>query len=305
MNLKPPSPSFAGVTQPSSDFQAVRDGRRGVPLRLDLDLSVARSIAAGTHAVIAIAGNSFYSDPLIDPVSGLPIGGTVIAQFEDVTLGGSSVGRYTVAPQFIAAIPFTRILVENPAQPGKTARLMYGTDVDFRPGINAQVSIAGNVSVVRATQYDRGPVDGGNVYGQAHTLAAGGAGNGTGSQIKNPIGNNKLVYVTACAAYSLGNASEFSLGRWDTDLAILTQTGLNQKQVGGAVGTAQLRGQNAVAGLPGGSGGPEIERIESAAQVYQRFLLREPIRLSAGQGVVCGSLSLNVPITVSWEIEEF
>ncbi len=140
----PTAPNFPGMSRPGTDFNAVRDGRRAVPFYLPIDLSTARSIAAGTHLVVPLAGNSFYSDPLID-AAGVPIGGIAKVHFQDANLNPAGT-PFTVAPQFIAKVPFTQLLIENPAQPGKFANFIYGVDIDFTPGINAQVSISGTVN---------------------------------------------------------------------------------------------------------------------------------------------------------------
>lgn len=142
---RPTTPEFPGFALPGTDFAAVRDGRRAVPFYLPVDLSIARSIAAGTQLVVPLAGNSFYSDPVVD-ATGLPVGGVAVVHFQDANLNPAGT-PFTVAPQFIARVPFTQLLIENPAQPGKRAVFIYGVDVDFTPGINAQVSISGAVGV--------------------------------------------------------------------------------------------------------------------------------------------------------------
>ncbi len=153
MNARMPSGDFPGYRRPALDFLSVRDQLRALPFYRELDLSVARSIAAGTQEIIELAGNSFYVDPIID-ASGNSIGGVAVARFEDTRLSAPST-PFTIRDNFNARIPFTRILIENPAQAGKRLRIIYGVDVDFVPGFSASVSIAGNVTTV----------DGGLTYG--------------------------------------------------------------------------------------------------------------------------------------------
>lgn len=128
---------------PSDDFAAVRDGRKSMPLWLDVDLSLARSIAAGNAMVINIAGNSFYIDADTETV------GDARVHFQDATLNNASAPIYVSAGS-IMTVPFTQILIENDAQPGKRLRILYGVDIDFRAGVNASIN-AINQSQVRKT----------------------------------------------------------------------------------------------------------------------------------------------------------
>lgn len=128
---------------PSTDFQRVRDGRNSLPLWLDIDLSVSRSIiGTGANAALSlnIAGNSFYVDQ-----DTLNVGNATV-HFQDTNLGAASAPLF-VSAGFIANVPFTQMLIENTAQPGKRLRIFYGVDIDFQAGINASISISGNVGL--------------------------------------------------------------------------------------------------------------------------------------------------------------
>jgi hypothetical protein len=149
-----PRPIFPGVPPASLDFQAVKDDRRTRPFYYDVDLSVARSIAANTALALNIAGNFFYSDPVVD-AAGVQIGGTAVVHFQDQSLSAQGT-PFTVVPQFIARIPFTQVLIENPAQAaGTKLRIIYGVDLDFAPGRTGAVTISnapqvsGNLSVLQ------------------------------------------------------------------------------------------------------------------------------------------------------------
>ena len=131
------SPSFPGIEKPSIDFQPVRDQRRSMLLYYDLDLTNARSYAAGTHELLPVAGNSFYVD------QNLTISGEATAHFQDSVNAGSA--PVFVNPGFIARVPFTQIIFENDAQPGKILRFFYGVDVDFIPGVNANIVLNSTV----------------------------------------------------------------------------------------------------------------------------------------------------------------
>lgn len=306
MNQKPPSPTFGGVTPPSSDFQATRDGRRGVPLRLDVDLSVARSIAGGNALVIGIAGNSFYSDPIIDLTTGLPIGGNVVAQFEDVTLTGSSVGRFTVAPQFIARIPFTRILIEHPAQPGKFARLIYGTDIDFTPGINAQVSITGTVSVAQARNWDFAAVDAGASF-TGCALVAGNAANPSVAQIKNPGASTKTVYVVGVhfKVYS-GTIADVFVRGWDADLGTDVGAVISKlNPFASTAGQSHVRSQNNAATPAGVNVDTLIPITMGAVYTHHHKKFDRPYRLDPGRGLIVDPNGLvNSAVFVAWDVVE-
>lgn len=126
---------------PSSDFAGIRDGRNSLPLYIDVDLTAARSIGSNSHLILNIAGNSFYSDA--DTTNG----GNAVVHFQDTNLGNSS-APFFVSPGFIANVGFTQLLIENTAQAGKRVRIFYGVDIDFQAGVNASISIGGNVTVI-------------------------------------------------------------------------------------------------------------------------------------------------------------
>lgn len=128
-----------GIDQPKSDFERIRDGRTSMPLWLDIDLSTARSISAGTALFINIAGNSFYIDADTANV------GVATVHFQDTNLGNASAPFY-VNPGFIANVGFTQVLIENASQAGKRLRIFYGVDIDFQAGVNSNINISGTVS---------------------------------------------------------------------------------------------------------------------------------------------------------------
>lgn len=125
------------------NFQRVRDGRNALPFYFDLNLSTARSVAAGTHFIANVAGDSFYADA--DPIDG-----NCRVHFQDTNLDRAAVPFY-VSPGFIANVPFTQMLIENSAQPGKKIRIAYGVDIDFQPGSVAQIAVSnsGGYTAVR------------------------------------------------------------------------------------------------------------------------------------------------------------
>jgi len=116
--------NFAGFSRPSSDFFSARSELRATPQYRDIDLSVARSIAAGTAQPLTMAGNFLYVDQKA-------ASGYATLHFQDdVSVGNTPI---TVYPGFMAKVPFTQLILENVAQPGQVMRIVYGTDLDFLP----------------------------------------------------------------------------------------------------------------------------------------------------------------------------
>lgn len=131
---------FPGLREPSTPFDEVRDGRRSLPLWLDIDLSSARSITDGSHLIINISGNSFYIDADTSNI------GNATIHFQDVSLGSADAPIF-VSAGFIANVPFTQIMVENTAQAGKRLRIFYGVDIDFQAGVNTSISAINTTQV--------------------------------------------------------------------------------------------------------------------------------------------------------------
>lgn len=122
------------LQSPTSNFNAVRDGRSAPDFYFDLDLSVL------FDTVINVAGNSLYADAN-------PSDGVCTIYFQD-TASDRSPTPFYVSPGFIARIPFTQIRVQNTrVQPGKKLRIVYGTDTDFQPGSVSQLSISGQIGL--------------------------------------------------------------------------------------------------------------------------------------------------------------
>lgn len=128
---------------PSTDFRSVRDGRNSQVYYVDVALDTARSAAAGTALVLPISGNAFYCDAN-------PGDGNAYVHFQDTNFDRAPAPLY-VSPGVIFNIPFTQVLIENSAQPGKKIRIAYGIDIDFQPGSVAQIAVtnAGGYTAVR------------------------------------------------------------------------------------------------------------------------------------------------------------
>jgi hypothetical protein len=145
-----PAPSFAGLRPPSVPFTEVRDRTRAFPLYFDVDLTAARSIAAGTHLTLPLAGNFFYIDQ--DPAN---VGFATVRFVDNQSVIDTPI---FVGPGANWKVPFTGLVIENTAQAGKRLRIIYSVDQDAVPGINAQVVINGAVGVQGPHAINSGPV---------------------------------------------------------------------------------------------------------------------------------------------------
>lgn len=184
------------LDKPSIDFGAVRDGRRSMPLWLDVDLTNAHSIASGSALSINIAGNSFYVDA--DTVNV----GVATLHFQDTNLGNSS-APFVAAPGFVANVPFTQILVENAAQAGKRLRIFYGVDLDFRAGVNASV-VSGTVNIGNIQANPGNVADNGLGYGGSYKTTTNMAANTPDTIIAPGANVNGAILVNGCF-HMLGN----------------------------------------------------------------------------------------------------
>jgi hypothetical protein len=139
-----PQPVFNGFQKPSTDMDAVRDGRRAPLLYVDIPLDTVQTIANGAPIILPISGNSFYID------QDTSIVGNAVVHFQDTNLQTASAPIY-VGAGFIAKVPFTQILVEvKTAQAGKKLRIVYGTDVDFTAGVNATITISSQAAIANS-----------------------------------------------------------------------------------------------------------------------------------------------------------
>lgn len=131
-------PHFAGFRQPGSDFKSIRTDFQTTPLYYDIDLSVARSLSAGTALQLPFAANSIYIDQKVNT-------GFATFHFQDDARAGNT--PVTVFAGFIARVPITQLIVENAAQAGMVMRVIYGVDIDFVPGAGAGVSVLNAINV--------------------------------------------------------------------------------------------------------------------------------------------------------------
>ena len=117
---------FSGMRAPTTDFAAVRTDLQTLPMHVDIDLSTARSYAAATHLEIPLNGNFVYIDQKQNS-------GAATLYLDDAPTRATGI---TLFPGFIARVPYTKLIIENAAQPGQTMRLIYGVDVGIQPGVS-------------------------------------------------------------------------------------------------------------------------------------------------------------------------
>jgi hypothetical protein len=148
--------TFKGFKAATVDFQAKR-GQSAAPLQyIDIDLGVARNFANALN--LDVAGNLFYVDQ--DPQK---VGFATCFFGDGSTKGGTPI---YVGSGFLSKVDFVKLTFTNVLQPGKILRVIYGTDVDFTPGMSpiAIVQSAGTVNGSQPTGgFNIGPADSGAV----------------------------------------------------------------------------------------------------------------------------------------------
>lgn len=120
---------FPGFDKTPVDFQSVRDGSRAQLFYLDIDLSIARTLTGGGAngpILTTFGGNLFYIDQ--DP----SFAGNASVYIQPRQFTGRPTPIYA-GPGFLSRMAYTECLITNIAQPGKTLRIIYGTDADFDP----------------------------------------------------------------------------------------------------------------------------------------------------------------------------
>lgn len=278
---------FKGMRGPKTDFEAVANELQTLPFYYDVDLTNARSIAAGTALLLPISGNVCYIDQVTST-------GSARIAFQDNVFAG--VTPITAFPGFIAKIPFTQLQIENDAQPNLRLRIIYGTDLDFTPAIGA--GVFGNISVV----------DG----GKARTLAGltyigsevlgNSPGNYTHAQLWNPSGSATNV-VLEKIRYGANIAGIMKVTRHN---AALTSSfgNISSKYVNTlSASNAQFRYQYAAA--PIGVTSPVIEATPVAANASNQLLeFAEPIVIPPSQGVIVLLATVNAEVYAGFEFYE-
>lgn len=281
--------TYSGIlTRPSTDFNEVRDGRRSSLFYYDVDLSVARSVLAGTAIVLGVAGDSFYVDK--NPVKT----GAATVHFQDTTSGTAPAPVYCELG-FIAKIPFTQLLIENLAQPGKIFRFFYGVDVDFQPGASSSVVVTGTVQTV-----DSGVSDVTN--NRAFSLASY-QGPSVGLFCQLNFSNQNLSTGPVCFIDAVSVSSNLATTAAFRFIATAAGTPGFTKNLGsGSVSNCGALPQYASAQLSGGLN----YAVSLQAGVTKDIIFSPPIRLvGAGLGFNIANQVANSDMLVSVQYREF
>lgn len=282
---------YSGILQrPDIDFNEVRDGRRSALFYYDVDLSGARSVLTGTQLVISTAGDSIYVDK--DPSRV----GNATVHFQDITLGSTPAPVYC-EPGFIAKVPFSQLLIENLAQPGKIFRFFYGIDIDFTPGSSTSISIS-NASLpvklfddVLASQLKS--------FSFNTQLPASLANYGT-LEIFNPVGSGKTLEIKKLDIYFPSPG-----------LAVVSRNVSGFPFYAGSVGVAFNRTINAAPNISRfgvtqaatlGSG--EYGNVPQFASGTVNCVTKSPILIPAGFGITASSNIQNTSVTFHTEFNE-
>lgn len=269
-----PGVRFPGVSEPQSNFETARNHLRTRPLFYDIDLSVAHSLAAGTHLTLPLDGNTFYVDQMVNS-------GYATVHFQDDVKPGNT--GVTVYPGFISRVSFTQLVIENVAQPGLSLRIIYGVDIDFVPAVGA--ALFGAVQVV----------DGGVTRSKAGVAFAGYAGkapvaaNYSICQLWNPANSGQRVIVEEVAWYLTAGAQVVYLMSHTAALgALYGSPNPRPKKIGNTVALQENRTHAAVA-LPGSF---EIVFFSENNKWFP-YRFQEPYVLEPGYGLHIAQEALN------------
>lgn len=260
---------FPGFRSPRTDFPAVRSDLQTTPLYYDVDLSSARSLAAGTQLELPLQGNVIYIDQL-------QTAGNAVVHFNDECRHGNT--GVTVYPGFIARVPFVKLVIENASQPGLTLRIIYGVDIDFVPAVSPG---SGVVQVV----------DGGKAFTLANRAFSGAASEGgvaaeyPHAQLHN-TGASQLIVLRQLSVSS-DRACKVRLIRYDTPLP--NPQAIPAKLLGGddseTFAGALVYTRTATNGSLLGTGRPLV-MAELEAGTTMLLPLREPIVIPPGLGLL-------------------
>lgn len=298
---------FPGVGPAKTDFQAVRDGRRSRPLYFEISLASARSIANGitTDATdvsgkalqLTAAGNIFYCDPIYDlSGGGTFIAGVAVAHFEDSALGQGVSTPVTLLPNSAQAIPFTTVIIENAAQAGKKLRVIYGVDIDFTPGFNAQLlgSVALDAPTLRSIRFSDAISAAGEAflgYGAVNAVAA------QLGHVQLFNGGTGFAYVDGLKLVNPGGLSTYSFCYHNTALT-LSSTPAN-RDAGSAAAASTIRTTTNAAR----QGTFAFTFTAPTAQdTYVKF--DPPMRLGPNEGVLVANDNVNQGVAVYWDLRE-
>lgn len=281
--------NYGGILlRPDVDFGQVRDGRRSNLFYYDVDLTVARSSAAGTALVLSVAGDSFFVDKNPAKV------GPATVHFQDTTSGTTPAPVYC-EPGFIAKVPFTQVLIENVAQPGMIFRFHYGVNIDFQPGASSSVNVNGSVSVI----------DGGSARTLANLAYSGVAVSALVAaqqarvQLYNPPGSGRNLIVSQIIVGSGSTNSIYVQGATAPLTTLLGNSPAN-KNIASSLPFAQLRADN-IAASPSGN---HLALLSVGGTGVSPYKFTEPIVINPGEGLTVWNSGANTDVYSTFEFLE-
>lgn len=275
---------FNGYRQPSTDFQAVQNELQTLPFYMDVDLTTARSVAAGTALELKFTGNVLYIDQVTST-------GSCRVVFQDNSFSGAT--PITAFPGFIARIPFTRLMIENDAQPGLRVRIVYGVDLDFTPAIGA--GVFGNISVING-ELSRTQA---NTAFMSFAQPVGAVGLQAHAQVWN-AGAAKSIVLTNLWCYSNAGGNIFQIYAANGPLATFSRM-MSTKRLGGASSAIAAIYIDSNAGLPSVIDNYGYVKEGSDSKLLP---LTEPFVIRPGYGLNIRCTTANVPFFVTFQTFE-
>lgn len=273
-------PIFPGFAKPTTDFGAVQNDMRTTPLYIEVDLSTARTIAAGSALTFNVNGNSLFIDQ--DPNSGW----AQIVYQDDARSGYTYVTAY---PGFGAKVGFTRLIIQNDAQPGKILRVIYGVDMDLFPSLGAGIFATINV---QSGEFQR-TLDGIAYAGACITGAV--VGGYAAAQVSNESTDKNIVisqvYISGTPAQEVQLG--FGVG------ALASPVGWLGNKLAGAADSAAARLRRGAPGSP-----PTVttvlEYINLANNAAERYVIQEPYVIPPGYALNVYSVSTGTTLWVTF-----
>jgi hypothetical protein len=257
--------------------------------RLPLDLSVARE-----QVPFKLRGDFLFADRRST--------GMV-----DVRLNNTSEDPMPFAAlDELADVPIEDVIITHAAQPGLVLNLWYGYRARFRANSQTITSIGSIVNPVSLSPEDARYF----LFGDDETLdgEAFHSGSSAGAvaaqvsvvQLLNPAASGRICYIDALDFGDGTAADRFELRQLDAAVSGvgLINTGFN-KNVGGAVGTMQLR-----AGANAAPGGAVLRNFLAPLNVHGRYDFKAPLRLVEGRGVAIISFTVNHAVVGGFEWRE-
>jgi hypothetical protein len=293
-----PPLSFPRSSKPTADFEAVRAGLRTIVETTVVDLSVAHTLAAGTAVVLQIQGTAFFIDKGADV-------GLATLHIQDQT--NTPVNSINVFPGDAYDVPFTFVVIENTAQPGKVLRIHYGTDISFKPGLGGNVTFTGGVAILQtaagAPQGADQTVSNGNAF--AVSVAQG----ATPAQLSmiqcsNPAASGKRMYLDSIDLRQTdGAADTYFVGYLNAELGSAIGAQATTRKSDGSTGVSSTRGRTDATGA---APGPIITGVVTlAVNDFRTLTFNPPLKCDQGNGITVRRQTVNLICAATFHFREY